>query len=147
MNEDWLQISDDGINVNEIMQQIRERIARENNNTPDAEVEDPVAVADDLWREMIGTTDELFPNQPFPIRQQDCDIIPRHYVIDWRIPILGPAHAIVRRLINAEIRRYLLPTLEKQSRFNRKVRRTLQSLAQENRQLRQELEELRRTED
>lgn len=99
-------------------------------------------VASALWQEMIG--DEEFKlGETVSIRRRDCDIVPRNYVIDWRIPILGPAHALVRRIINDEIRRYLMPSLRKQSNLNRRLLRALRELSRENAELRQEIEKLR----
>jgi len=144
MSGDWLEIPDENINVEEIMRQIRERIARRSDVSPSEEVESPAAVAEALWIEMIGdTADGSALSKCIPIRQRDCDIVPHHYAIEWRIPILGPVHAMVRRLINAEIRRYLLASLEKQSSLNRKVMQALKDLARENVRLRREIEELR----
>jgi hypothetical protein len=142
MNENWLEVSDENVNVEDIMRQIRERVARHGDVPPPGEAERPEAVAENLWKEMIGDTADGPASQPISIRQRDCDITPRYYVIDWRIPILGPIHAIVRRIINAEIRRYLFSSLEKQSRFNRQVLKALTGLAQENARLQQEIEEL-----
>jgi hypothetical protein len=142
MSEDWLEIKDENVNVEEIMRQIRERIAvRSGTTLPDEQK--PEAVAQTLWKEMIGGAEEGSAiGKHVSIRQRDCDIVPRYYVIDWRIPILGPIHAVVRRIINDEIRRYLFPSLEKQSRFNRQALRALESLSQENARLRQQIEEL-----
>ena len=144
MNDDWLEISDKDVNVQEIMRQIRERVAGRSSTTlPDDE--NPEAVAEALREKMIGNGEGGSAlGQHISIRQRDCDIVPRYYVIDWRIPILGPIHAVVRRIINDEIRRYLFPSLEKQSRFNRQALRALESLSQENARLRQEIEELER---
>jgi hypothetical protein len=145
VNDNWLEISDENINVEEIMQQIRERIARRSGVPLPEGVERPEDVAESLWREMVGDVGEeatVFYGR-VPIRQRDCDIVPRHYVIDWRIPILGPIHSVVRRVINAEIRRYLFSSLEKQSSYNRKVAQVLRDLVRENVRLRQEIEELR----
>ncbi len=127
--DNWLETSDENVNVEEIIRQIKERVASRCGTTPPDE-EKPEAVAETLWKETIG--DRVW------------DIVPRYYVIDWRKPILGPIHAMVRRIINAEIRRYLFPSLVKQSRFNRQTQRALESLSQENVRLRQEVEELRR---
>ena len=74
---------------------------------------------------------------------QDCDIVPANYVIDWRVPILGPIHAAVRRVIHAELRRFLLPALEKQSHLNRAVLLALAELCQENARLSSDLEQVR----
>lgn len=143
MSDDWLDISDDNIDVEEIMQKIRERTTHHTGVLPSDDSDRPEMVAEALWAEMI---EEPIESSTFvkgiQIRQRDCDIVPRYYVIDWRIPILGPIHAVVRRLINAEICRYLLPSLKKQSSFNLKVRRALKELAQENTRLRQEIEKL-----
>jgi hypothetical protein len=149
MSDEWLEIADDVTDVEEIMRRIRERIATRGDAPSVAAAQSPEAVADSLWSEMIADPSDEFAlgdgkrGEPVAIRQRDCDIVPRYYVIDWRVPILGPINAIVRRLINTEIRRYLLPSLEKQSRFNRKVRRVLKDLVRENARLRQELDELR----
>lgn len=139
MNSNWLEIpGEDIVNVQEIMQQIRQRIAVREGNVPYEEAGDPTKMVDTLWEEVIG--DRMALSLP---GLRACDIVPRGYVIEWRVPILGPIHAIVRRIINAEIRRYLLPSLEKQSTFNREMRHLLKDLIRENTRLRQEVEELR----
>ena len=148
MSDDWLEISDDAINAEEIMQQVRERIALRTGVSPSEEAGNPATIAEALWTEMIGEpASRPGLEKRFPIRRCDCDIVPSYYVIDWRIPILGPVHALVRRIINAEIRRYLSPSLEKQSQLNRQVLRVLQDLVKENERLRQEIEALRGTQD
>jgi hypothetical protein len=143
MSDDWLEIPDEEIDVVEIMQKIRTRVAQRG-DTVTSEMPDPTAVAVALQAEMIGEpVDSSALGRHVSIRQNDCDIVPRHYVIDWRIPILGPIHAVVRRVINAEIRRYLSPSLKKQSHLNRKVLRALRALAEENVHLHRQIEELR----
>lgn len=141
MADNWLEIPGEEVNVREIMQRIRERIAargsRESRNLPE---ENPEALVVSLWEEIIGEPSHL---GAFPLSLRECDIVPRGYTIQWRVPILGPIHALVRRIINAEIRRYLLPALEKQSTVNRKIRLLLKDLIQENARLRREVEELR----
>lgn len=145
-SDDLIEIRDPEIEVAEIMRKIRERVAQREGVASSEEME-PVAVAESLRAEMIGEpVDSSALGKHVSIRQNDCDIVPRHYVIDWRIPILGPIHAVVRRVINAEIRRYLMRSLKKQSHFNRKVLRALRSLAKENAQLRQQVEELQNQE-
>jgi len=143
MSDDWLEILDENINVEEIMQKIRARTARYAGVPPADDSGRPEMVAEALWAEMIQDPMNVSTFvKGLQIRQRDCDIVPRYYVIDWRIPILGPIHAVVRRLINAEIRRYLLTSLKKQSSFNLRVRRALKELVQENTRLRQEIEKL-----
>jgi hypothetical protein len=147
MGDEWLEIADENINVEEIMRRIRERIAGREGALPSGEA-DPKAIADGLWMEMIGDpTDETIQGRLAAIRPRDCDIVPRYYAIEWRLPILGPIHAIVRRLINAEVRRYLTSSLEKQSSLNRQMLQILQELAQENVRLRQRVQELTGTKE
>ena len=143
MSDEWLEIADEDIDVEEIMRQIRERIAEREGSLPSDEV-DPAVVAADLWKEMIGDpSEETARGKLASIRPRDCDIVPRHYEIDWRIPILGPIHAVVRRIINAEIRRYLIPSLERQSSLNRRLLQVLGEVVHENASLREELQELK----
>ena len=137
MSDDWLEINDENVDVEKIMQQIRERIAARE-RLPTGEP-DPKSMADELWREMIGgPTDDTLYGKLASIRPRDCDIVPRQYTIDWRIPILGPIHARVRKIVNDEIRRFLMPSLEKQSSLNRRLLQILRELAQENARLREE---------
>ena len=148
MSDDWIEVPDDAINAEEIMQQVRERIARRTSVPSPEEAQGPTVIAEALRAEMIEEpADGSVLGKRFPIRRLDCDIVPRGYVIDWRIPILGPIHALVRRVINAEIRRYLLPSLEKQSQLNRQMLRVLEELIRENGRLRQEINELRGTQE
>lgn len=140
MADYWLEIpGENNVNVQEIMRHIRQRIAAREGEEAGEFAEEPASVAASLWEEIIGEQSGI---GIFPLGPRECDIVPRGYTIEWRVPILGPLHAIVRRIINAEIRRYLLPSLEKQSAFNRKVRRILRDLIQENARLRQEIKEL-----
>ena len=146
MSDDWLELPDGEIDVAEIMQKIRMRVA-EREGAVASDASDAAALAEALRAEMIGEpVDSSALGRRVSIRQNECDIVPRHYVIDWRIPILGPIHAVVRRVINAEIRRYLSPSLKKQSHFNRKVLRALKALAEENARLHQQIEDLQNEE-
>jgi hypothetical protein len=140
VSDSWLEILDDSIDAADVRHRIRERIAARGDLPPSWDIdEDPIILADRLRKQMIDpdTEDDL------PIREGDCDIVPRNYVIDWRVPIIGPIHAVVRRIINAEIRRYLSSSLEKQSYFNRQMLRVLKGLVEENKRLRHKVEELR----
>ena len=144
MSDNWLEIGDENVSVDEIKRQIRERIAGRGIVSSPGIVGDPAAIATELWKEMIGDPAGVTASERgVPLRQQDCDIVPRHYVIDWRTPVLGPIHAMVRRIINAEICRYLLPSLEKQSHYNREVLRLLEDLVRENARLQRKIEALR----
>ena len=141
MADDLIVIHDDQIDVQDIMRQIRANIARRKGEPVEA---DPAAIGRELWEDTIGQAARFQPGlDQIPLTRHDCDIVPHHYVIDWRIPILGPLHSIVRRVINAEVRRYLEASLSRQTRFNENALRALRRLAQENAVLRHEIEELR----
>lgn len=136
--EAWLAISEEGIDADEVTDKVlgclNQRGFLRNSDT----VINPEATVGTLWREMIAA-----PSQSYmAVTRQDCDIVPRDYTIDWRVPILGPIHALIRRLINAEIRRYLMPAMEQQSYLNRQLLRTLNDLRKENDRLRRRIDEL-----
>jgi len=139
MADDLIIIHDDQIDVQDIMRQIRANIARRGGAVQEV---DPVAISDELWSNTIGEVETHRVLERIPLTRHDCDIVPQNYVIDWRNPVLGPPHAVVRRVINAEVRRYLDASLAKQTRFNETVLRTLRQLAQENAALRHEIERL-----
>jgi len=146
MHDNWLEISDDNIDLKAIERQVQARLENWQTRSPSALPAPPEAIAKSLWREIIGdpsSIDNLDPNTL--IQAQDCDIVPRQYVINWQNPILGPIHALLRRLINAEIRRFLFPSLEKQAFLNRQMVRMLKELTAENKRLRSEIETLRKT--
>jgi hypothetical protein len=162
VNADWLEIKQSDVDAREVARRVRERLSRRDLSR---EGEDPVTVARMLWEEAVGPAVDGAPADGAPAEGRpigvasadwismwlnDCDLVPRNYTIDWRTPILGPIHATIRRIVNAEIRRYLMPALEKQSFLNRKVLQTLddlarqnQGLARENARLREEVERLR----
>ena len=146
MGEDWLEIPDERIDAAEVVERVRARIARRGVASSSEGPESPADVAEAVWQEMIGdTAGPSASSDGVPIRQGDCDVVPRQYVIDWRMPILGPIHALVRRIINVEVRRYVLPSLDKQSHLNRRFLRIVDRLSEENERLRREIEELRET--
>jgi len=140
VSKGWLDIPDEQVDTEKIMQRVRARLASRDIAPLDEEDKTPEAIASALWRAMIGSS---IDNQDVPIQGRDCDVVPRNYVIDWRVPILGPIHAAIRRVINAEIRRYVLPSLRKQSYLNRQVLRVLNDLFEENERLHQEIRKLR----
>jgi hypothetical protein len=162
VSADWLEIAQGDVDAQEVARRVRERLSRRDLSPQQGE--DPVTVARTLWEERIGpradgANVEGAPAADRPVDaasadwiaiwQDECDLVPRNYTIDWRMPILGPIHAAIRRVVNAEIRRYLMSALEKQSFLNRKVLQMLddlarqnQDLARENARLREEIERL-----
>lgn len=140
MSEQWLEILDDNIDTDEIDRQVQQRLAQRKS----VAIVDPNAISAAVWQDVIGNIDA---EEKSWLRTQDCDVVPRNYVIDWRIPILGPINATIRRLINAEIRRFLLPSLERQSFVNRQLLDSVQTLSEENKRLQAEVDQLRRAQD
>lgn len=138
MNSSWLKIPGEEVGVEGVMRSLRQRVFEQQaRRLPEAE--SPVEIAQALWEEMIV---DQAKEVNFMIPWHECDIMPDRYVIDWRIPILGPIHAVVRRVINAEIRRYLLPSLRKQSHLNRRLLQYLRDVSEENARLQRQIEEL-----
>ncbi len=133
----WLEICDEDVNVEQIEDVIRRRVAARRAAEQAGDQVDAEELAHRLYRQMV--TDQTIQGH---LSADDCDILPRDYDIAWRIPILGPIHAAVRRVVNAEIRRYLEAGLLRQSRINRTVLQELDRLSRENQALRERLESL-----
>jgi hypothetical protein len=143
VSEDWLEVGDERIDAREVMRRVRERMESRDLSKPGEEGMDPQSVAEAVRKEVIG--EPLFDTSLYggvSIWDHDCDLVPHDYVIDWRMPVIGPAHALVRRVINDELRRYLARSLDKQSHLNRQVMHVLQALVDENAHLRREIEAL-----
>jgi hypothetical protein len=135
MTESWLEVGDEALDADEIRRRVEERMAA---RPPD--------------KESVGCEDlEPVPDAPDSAGDaisrwlQDCDIVPAHYEIDWRVPVVGRIHAAIRRLIHAEVRRFVLPALQKQSHLNRAMLQALGELGKENARLRREVEALRQS--
>ena len=148
MNSNWLEIADEDVDAQETMRRIRERMSLWIDAAQAEELGDPVEILEATRRQAFGSSvDVSLWRERVSVWQRDCEVVPRGYVIDWRTPILGPINAWVRRIINAEIRRYLLPALEKQSYLNQVMLHALESLIQENARLYREVEQQRGTEE
>jgi hypothetical protein len=140
MSESWLEIGDEKLDAREVERRVEERLARREAGTVHARPE--FDVGQGRPRADLQASDAR--SEILARWEQDCDLVPAHYEIDWRVPVIGRIHAAVRRVINAEIRRFLFPSLVKQSHLNRAVLRLLRDLEDENAQLRQELAQLYR---
>jgi hypothetical protein len=145
MSESWLEIRDPDLDAQEIERRIEARMARRGTVASFADSED---VEQDPGEQVAESPDIALPAQEAACNAvarwlQECDVVPANYVIDWRVPIIGPIHAAVRRVIHTEVRRFVLSALVKQSHLNRAVLQALNELCQENARLRQELAELR----
>ena len=141
---DWLEIQDDNIDQHELAARVQARLSEPGQVVAKQSLVEAQAIAADLRQVMLGqstTTRNL--GHDMVLEEADCDIVPRHYRIDWRLPILGPINALFRRFINQEIRRFLEPSLERQSFLNRQLTQAVAQLVEENQRLRREIDHLR----
>ena len=148
MSSDWLEIADEDVDAQEIVRRVREGMSRWMDAAQAEGLEDPAEILAMTRRRAFGSSVDVSSwRERVSVWRRDCEVVPQGYVIDWQTPILGPINALVRRIINAEIRRYLLPALEKQSYLNQAILRALESLIQENERLYREVERLKETEE
>ena len=141
MANTWLEIPNPELDQAQIAQQIQANLA-EKAVAPNMDSW-PEDMADLLWQQLLGqdrTNKEA--SAQLGLQMQDCDIVPRTYTIGWQTPIIGPIYALIRRIINGEIRRFLGPSLEQQSALNRQLLRLIVDLQAENQQLKQEITHL-----
>jgi len=144
MSGDWLEIPDGAIDTQAVVRRVRERVARHSRDVQGDRLDELVATVDAIWAEVTTEpTSAREGDSEVLVNLDDCDVVPRHYTIGWRAPIVGPIHAMVRRIIYAEVRRYLGPALERQSTMNRQLLQAVRSLTQQNARLREEIQSLR----
>jgi hypothetical protein len=140
MSEPWLEIADDKLDAREVERRVEERLAQRDTGArlacPEFDVGDGHSCSDS---QLLDERSEILTRW-----EQDCDLVPAHYEIDWRVPVIGRIHAAVRRVINAEIRRFLLASLVKQSHLNRALLRLVRDLDGENARLRHKVDGLQR---
>lgn len=141
MENNWFEFAFEGVDAEDIDRRVQRNLAGYAVAEEDA---DPTHILEALKDSVIGRPIVL-PGleQQFEFRERDCDIVPHSYSVGWRTPVLGPIYAFLRRFIDAEVRRYLFPSLQKQSVFNSRLLRVLQASCQENAKLREELAQLR----
>lgn len=138
----WIHIGIDDEDIKQdMLARLESRIAAR--QASDAEQPSAVELVQKLRIQMLGDPAEISDSSvEMLVRRQDYDVLPRDYKIDWRFPILGPIHGVVRRLINDEITRFLFPSLKHQSSLNRQLVDAIQELADENQLLRSEITRL-----
>jgi hypothetical protein len=144
MSDNWLEIADRSIDTDAVVRRVQERLAERSRGEQDGEAVQTAALVDNTWSEMIGGPDARREEDgDLLISPDECDIVPRHYTIGWRTPIIGPIHALVRRIIYAEMRRFVGPALDQQSAVNRQLLDAVGNLAHQNARLREEIRSLR----
>jgi hypothetical protein len=141
---DWLEIKDQKIDQGELAARVQAHLGEPQQAAARQALAEAQALAVDLRQTMLGQTETTRNlGHDFLLQEKDCDIVPRNYRIDWRLPILGPINALFRRFINQEIRRFLGPSLERQSFLNRQLTQAVADLVEENQRLRREIDRLR----
>ncbi|MCL5958817.1 MAG: methyltransferase domain-containing protein, partial [Chloroflexi bacterium] len=140
---DTVQIGADDVDVKALVRQIREQVAQRGVEAR-AEQQLLVETQEELWREQRESwTVSEPPERVPPPSLEECEVVPGEYAIDWQNPILGPLNAQLRKIINAELRAYVRPMLEKQTHLNYKIK----DLFREVHQLRLDLHKLSREAD
>lgn len=139
----WIVLNPQIADAASIEAQIEANLANRNSETRLNPL--PEELAAQLRIQMLGDPSQISDSSVETlVRRQDYDALPRGYKIDWRFPIIGPIHAIVRRVINDEICRFLFPPLKRQSSLNQQLVDAIQELQEENQLLRTEISMLNR---
>ncbi|SCL74661.1 putative S-adenosylmethionine-dependent methyltransferase/MSMEI_2290 [Methanoculleus chikugoensis] len=124
MSDTPFEIKDDEINVEEIMEKIRENIRRRKEAgvyPPDpnpAPPQDPTGSNSEIARDLAYISG-------------NWDIQNRSYFISSHRPVAGKVLVKGRELVHGEVRRYVDPVIWKQAEFNRATGRVLEEVARE----------------
>ncbi|AKB49879.1 hypothetical protein MSBRW_0626 [Methanosarcina barkeri str. Wiesmoor] len=153
---DTFEIKDDEINVEEIMEKIRENIRERKEN------EDPKNT-EEIEHVFSEVSSKTRSPQESGVINSDYDLRNDNYTISSHRPFLGPFLIKGRKLVHGEIRRYVDPVLQKQSQLNynlagvlsdaketadscsnkvEKLKSEIEQLEDENRLLKSEVEQL-----
>lgn len=108
---DTFEIKDDEINVEEIMEKIRENIKERK------ESEDPKS-AEEIEKVFSEVSPGARTPQESGIINSDYDIRNENYSISSHRPVLGAFLIKGRRLVHGEVKRYVDPVFQKQSQLN-----------------------------
>lgn len=125
MDKDLFEIDLDNINVEDIMRQIREKIAREN-------IQEEILYLD---KEFGSST--LF-REHLRLTNLSCNIISYKAITSHR-KLTGKIIVLIKKLIRKSIYWYINPMIEQQNEFNANVTRTLNCLADEIENLNEEI--------
>lgn len=108
---DTFEIKDDEINVEEIMEKIRENIRERKENEDPKDTEEIEHVFSE-----VSSNERSF--QGSGIINSDYDLRNDTYSISSHRPFLGPFLIKGRKLVHGEVRRYVDPVFQKQSQLN-----------------------------
>jgi len=128
---DTFEIRDDDINVEEIMQKIRENIKRrkENGAYIDADIVDINSNRDHHMDRKDIDTSSFEKNIKNGIDNLNWDIQNNNYRISSHRPIVGRPLVKGRELVHGEVRRYVDPVIWKQNEFNKCIKGLLNNIA------------------
>lgn len=129
MNDHTIEIRDDEINVVTIMEKIRENIRRRQAAGELPPDPDPVN-ATTSKNYNAGESDDAIQRDLLYINS-NWDIHNNSYFISSHHPHIGKFLVKGRQLVHGEVRRYVDPVADKQSRLNKSTVRLLHSLAHE----------------
>ena len=124
MSDTPFEIKDDEINVEEIMEKIRENIRRRKEAGVYPPDPDPAASQDPA-----GANTEIARDLAY--LSGNWDIQNRSYFISSHRPVAGKFLVRGRELVHGEVRRYVDPVIWKQAEFNRATGRVLEGLRQQ----------------
>jgi len=111
---DTFEIRDEEINVEEIMEKIRENIKKRKEN--DAYTDGNSEEIERVFSEVSAS--RARSSQESGIINSSCDIRNNNYSISSHRPVLGKFLTGGRRLVHGEVRRYVDPIFQKQSELN-----------------------------
>jgi O-antigen chain-terminating methyltransferase len=126
---DTFEISNEEINVEEIMRKIRENIRKrkeEGTYPPEIDTKSKKLISDQK-QEMQVARKEIFDE--LLNLNINCDIQNNSYVISSHRPILGKALIKGRELVHGEVRRYVYPMILKQINFNQDATKVINDMA------------------
>lgn len=120
-----IEIKDDEVNVEEIMEKIRENIRRRKEAGVYPLDPDPSVASQDPAGSDSGFSRDL------AYLSGNWDIQNRSYFISSHRPVAGKVLVRGRELVHGEVRRYVDPVIWKQAEFNRATGRVLEEVAQQ----------------
>lgn len=140
---DTFEIKDEEINVEEIMEEIRENIRKRKESDDYKSAEEIEEVFSEVSSSRARSPQES------GIINLNCDIRNNSYSISSHRPVLGTFLVEGRKLVHGEVRRYVDPVFQKQSELNSNlagvlsdVKETANSCSNKMEQLKTEIEEL-----
>lgn len=128
---DAFEINDEEINVEEIMQKIRENIERrkENEDLRENEIRDSCQHQDQIMNQNTNPprwADEI--KRDLDYINWSWDIQNNSYLISSHRPVIGKLLVKGRNIVHAEVKRYVDPVINKQREFNESVLRILNTI-------------------